>query len=120
MANLDIMEDENLVENSAEMGTYMYGQLQTLNEHQIVGDVRGGKGLLCAVELVKDRDTKESFPKEAELDAKALKLMNEHRLLGRAGNVISFAPPLSITKNEVDWVVKQVDEIITDLEKQLL
>ena len=120
MANLDIMENEGMVENSAEMGTYMYEQLQTLYEHPIVGDVRGGKGLLCAVELVKDRDTKESFPKEAELDKKALKLMNEHRLLGRAGNIISFAPPLSITKDEVDWVVKQVDEIITDLEKQLL
>ena len=120
MANLDIMEDEKLVENSAEMGTYMYEQMQTLYEHPIVGDVRGGKGLLCAVELVKDRDTKESFPKEAGLDDKARKLMNEHRLLGRAGNVISFAPPLSITKDEVDWLVKQVDEMITGLEKQLL
>ena len=42
LANLEIMEGEGMVENSAEMGTYMYEQLQTLYEHPIVGDVRGG------------------------------------------------------------------------------
>jgi adenosylmethionine-8-amino-7-oxononanoate aminotransferase len=107
-----------MVENSAEMGTYLYEQLQTLYEHPIVGDVRGGKGLLAAVELAKDRDTKEKFPKEAELSKKATALMNEHGLLGRAGDVISFSPPLCITRDEVDFVVKQVDSIIGKLESQ--
>ena len=119
LANLDIMEGEGMVENSAEMGTYMYEQLQTLYEHPIVGDVRGGMGLLCAVELVKDRDTKESFPAEAKLADKIAPLMNEHNLLGRPGNAIYLAPPLCITKDEVDHVVSQVDSVITKLEAQL-
>ncbi|MCY3637926.1 MAG: aspartate aminotransferase family protein [Chloroflexi bacterium] len=119
MANLDIMEGEGMVENSAEMGNYMYEQLQTLYEHPSVGDVRGGMGLLCAVELVKDRDTKESFPAEAKLADKIAPLMNEHNLLGRPGNSIYLAPPLCITKDEVDHVVSQVDSVITKLEAQL-
>ena len=119
MANLDIMEGEGMVENSAEMGAYMYEQLQTLYEHPIVGDVRGGMGLLCAVELVKDRDTKESFPAEAKLSEKMVPLMNEHNLLGRPGNAIYLAPPLCITRDEVDHVVAQVDSVITKLEAQL-
>ena len=119
MANLDIMEGEGMVENSAEMGAYMYEQLQTLYEHPIVGDVRGGMGLLCAVELVKDRDTKESFPAEAKLADKIAPLMNEHNLLGRPGNSIYLAPPLCITRDEVDHVVAQVDSVITKLEAQL-
>ncbi len=119
MANLDIMEGEGMVENSAEMGAYMYEQLQTLYEHPIVGDVRGGMGLLCAVELVKDRDTKESFPAEAKLSEKMVPLMNEHNLLGRPGNSIYLAPPLCITRDEVDHVVSQVDSVITKLEAQL-
>ena len=119
MANLDIMEGEGMVENSAEMGAYMYEQLQTLYEHPIVGDVRGGMGLLCAVELVKDRDTKESFPAEAKLAEKMVPLMNEHNLLGRPGNSIYLAPPLCITRDEVDHVVSQVDSVITKLEAQL-
>ena len=119
LANLEIMEGEGMVDNSARMGDYLYEQLQTLYEHRIVGDVRGGMGLLAAVELVKDRDTREKFPKEAELSKKMGPLMNKHGLLGRGGDVISIAPPLCITKDEVDHIVRQVDEIIGEVEEVL-
>ena len=119
LANLKIMEGEGMVDNSAEMGTYLYEQLQTLYEQPIVGDVRGGMGLLAAVELVKDRDTKEKFPKEAELSKKLTPLMNRHGLLGRATDVIALAPPLCITKDEVDHLVSAVDAVISDAEKIL-
>ena len=119
LANLEIMESEGMVENSAQMGDYLFEQLQTLYEHRIVGDVRGGMGLICGIELVKDRDTRERFPKEVELSKKLNPLMAEHGLLGRAGDVISLAPPLCITKDEVDHLVKQVDEVIGEAEKIL-
>lgn len=119
LANLEIMEGEGMVENSAKMGDYLYEQLQTLYEHRIVGDVRGGMGLLAAVEIVKDRDTKEKFPKDAELGKKFSAAMNRYGLLGRAGDVISMAPPLCITKDEVDFLVKQVDAAITEVENTL-
>ena len=119
LANLEIMEGEGMVDNSAEMGQYMHEQLQTLYEHPIVGDVRGGMGLLCAVELVKDRDTKEPFPADAKLADKIAPLMGEHRLLGRPGGSVYLSPPLCITKDEVDHAVAQVDAVIGKLEAQL-
>ncbi|MDP6560680.1 MAG: hypothetical protein QF619_11290, partial [Candidatus Binatia bacterium] len=44
-----IIEEEGMVENSAKMGSYLYDQLQKLYEHSIVGDVRGGLGLMTAI-----------------------------------------------------------------------
>ena len=84
-----------------------------------MGDVRGGKGLLCGVELVKDREARERFPKEAELGRKLNRAFEKHGLLGRAGDVISLAPPLCITKGEVDYLVEQVNEIIGEVEREL-
>ena len=119
LANLEIIEKEGLVENSARMGEYFFEQLQTLYEHRIVGNVRGGKGLLCAVELVKDRNTREQFPKETQLGKKLHPIMARHGLLGRAGDVISLAPPLIVTKNEVDYLVEKIDAVIDDVERVL-
>ena len=119
LVNLDIIEREGLVENAAQMGDYLLEQLQTLYEHPIVGDVRGGKGLLCAVELVKDRETKERFPADAKLGSRMGLLMREHNLLGRWGDVISLCPPLTITKDEVDHLVDAIGSIIGQLENDL-
>ncbi len=119
LANLDIMENEGVVENSAEMGDYLYEQLQTLYEHPIVGDVRGGMGVLCAVELVQDRDTKEKFPEAAQLTAKLTAAMERNGLLGRAGDVVSLAPPLTITKDEVDFVVHALDSSLEEVQTKL-
>ena len=119
LANLAIMENEGVVENSAEMGDYLYEQLQTLYEHPIVGDVRGGMGLLAAVEVVQDRDTKERFPQEAQLSAKLSRIMDKNGLLGRAGDIISVAPPLTITKDEVDFVVQALDRTLEEVQTEL-
>jgi len=60
LRNLQILEDEHLVERAAEKGAHLQRRLQDLRSHEIVGDVRG-LGLLAGVELVRDKDTKESF-----------------------------------------------------------
>ena len=119
LTNLEVMENEGMVENSEQMGDYLFEQLQTLYEHRIVGDVRGGKGLICGIEVVKNRDTREKFPKEAELSKKLNSAMDRHGLLGRAGDVIPLSPPLCITKDEVDHLVKQVSEVIGEVESTL-
>ena len=119
LANLEILETEGMVENSARMGDYLYEQLQALYEHPTVGDVRGGMGLLAAVELVKDRDTKEKFLKEAQISKKLKPIFDEHGLMGRAGDVIPLSPPLCITKDEVDHLVHELDEAIGELERTL-
>src|SRR5262249_34676498 len=58
LANLDVLQRELLVRNAADMGGYLFGRLQELYRYDIVGQVRGGLGLMCAVELVADRATK--------------------------------------------------------------
>ena len=120
LANLEILEGEELVQNSAEMGQYLYEQLNTLYEHPIVGDIRGGLGLLSAIEFVKDRDTKEKFPKEADLGDKLTRSLRRHGLLTRQrGDLMLLIPPLCITRDEVDHVVRELDNVIGEVEKEL-
>ncbi len=119
LANLEIMENENLAARSKEMGAYLFERLQTLRKHSIVGDVRGGMGLLCALELVKDRKTLEQFPKAAKLDELAVRVMREHRMLGRAGHIIPVAPPLCINRDEIDEAVDRLDSVLTKLANEL-
>ncbi len=120
LANLEIFEKEDLVGNSAQMGAYLNQQLQTLYEHPSVGDIRHAQGLLFGIDLVKDRRTREKFPKEAEMRKRVTRLMHKHGLfLLIAGDVIELAPPLCITKDEVDHLVRQVTAVIGDLEKEL-
>ena len=119
LANLDIMESEGLVERSREMGGYLLERMRELDRFRIVGEVRGGLGLFCAVELVCDRQTRAPFPKDFDLAGRATRLMREHRLLGRAGSVIPVAPPLCITREEIDEAVERLGGVIGSLEKEL-
>ena len=67
LRNIEIIEDEGLVQNSADMGEYFVEQLEGLqDEHPIVGDA-WGRGLFFAVELLADRDTRAKFPEEFKL-----------------------------------------------------
>ena len=120
VANLKIFEREDLVGNSRRMGTYLYEKLQDLKKHKVVGDIRGGLGLLAAVELVQDRASRKSFPKEAGLARKLPKMLYERKLVSfRAGDIISVCPPLSINKSEIDFLVGTLDDAIGKIEKEL-
>ena len=119
LANLAICEREDLAGNSRRMGEYLTGRLQELYDHPIVGDVRG-IGLLQAVELVADRETKESFPPEAGLATRIPALLAERGLTSfRVGNIIPLCPPLCITKDEVDFMVNGIEGAIDTMEKEL-
>ena len=121
LTNLELIEQENLIENSAQMGTYLYEQLQILYEHPIVGDIRGGLGLLAGIELVKDRKTKEKFPKEMKVGQKLTKGFLAHGILTRQreGDMIYLCPPLCVTQEDVDYVVRNLNEVLGDVAKEL-
>ncbi|MDA0232350.1 MAG: aspartate aminotransferase family protein, partial [Chloroflexi bacterium] len=120
LANLKIFEKEDLVGNSRRMGDYLFDQLQRLYDHQIVGDVRGGLGLLAAVELVQDRQNKTAFPASAGLAKRLPKMLYDRKIVSfRAGDVISLCPPLSITADEIDFIVNALDDALTQLESDL-
>ena len=120
LANLDIFEDEDLPGNSKRMGEYLYDQLQRLRKHQIVGDIRGGLGLLAAVELVQDRDNKTPFPARAGLAKRLPPILFERGLVSfRAGDVISLCPPLIVDKSEIDYIVDAVDGALGTISQDL-
>jgi 4-aminobutyrate aminotransferase-like enzyme len=111
MANLNYIATNNLRENAKQVGCYLKDRLWELAErHPIIGDVRG-MGLLVAVELVRNRATKEPAPDLA------LRVMDETKkrglIIGKGGlhaNTLRICPPLIISKADVDVAIGVLDE----------
>ena len=119
LKNIEIMERERMVENSAAMGTYLLDGLKELKEkHQIIGDVRG-LGLMCGMELVKDRKTKESFPPEADLAARLTQGFSDNGVLLRGGDAMNIMPPLCVTAGEIDDILLVMDRVFEATSKDL-
>ncbi|MFQ5852690.1 MAG: aspartate aminotransferase family protein [Candidatus Binatia bacterium] len=107
LKNVEIMERERLWENAARMGNRLYeGLRQTFGENPHVGDIRGGRGLLAAIELVEDRASKASFPTERKVGPRIHQEMIRRGVVTRLrGESIFFAPPLVITGAQVDRLI---------------
>jgi 4-aminobutyrate aminotransferase len=100
LATIDLIEKEYL-NNALEMGAYMKSALEEIQSgHSTIGDVRG-IGLMLGVDFVKDHHTKKH---NIEIRDRVEKLAFEHGMisLGCGKSSIRFAPPLSISKNEID------------------
>jgi adenosylmethionine-8-amino-7-oxononanoate aminotransferase len=111
LKNIEIIENEHMVQNADEVGAYFKEQLEGLKvDHSIVGDVRG-IGLLLAIEVVSDQDTRSKFPAEAKISEHLNESFRKHSLIlkCRAGDIISLGPPLCITRDEVDKIVHAID-----------
>jgi adenosylmethionine-8-amino-7-oxononanoate aminotransferase len=112
LKNIEIFEEEKLPERAAEMGTYLRTQLEELRAHPTVGDVRG-VGLLQALELVSDKATKTNFGRGHKFTDRVSDLLNERGFLSRVWGVLNVAPPLVVTKGEIDRIVTIIDESLT-------
>lgn len=118
--NLKIMEEENMVENAAKMGEYIEKQVEMLSEkHPSIGDFRN-TGLLGCIELVKNRKTKEPMtpwnakPSEMEVSNKIATKMRELGLFTFVRwNYIFIAPPLCVTKSEIDEGLEIISKMIS-------
>ncbi|MCB1754015.1 MAG: aspartate aminotransferase family protein [Gammaproteobacteria bacterium] len=121
-ANLDIVDGEDLAGRSADVGGYLQQKLQeTFAEHPMVGEVRG-VGLMAALEFVADKDKKQRFEPSQTIGAKVSAACLEEGLIARAmphGDILGFAPPLIITREEVDTLVamskRAVDKVYATL-----
>ncbi len=120
LKNIEIIENEGLVENSAIVGAYLKEQLQELtDEHPIVGDVRG-LGLLVAMELVSDREAKTRFSPDLMIADRLNEKFRRHGLIFRVGGeILNIGPPLCITRGEVDEIVHAIDLSLGELEDEL-
>ncbi len=114
LATIELIE-QGYLHNANEMGSYMMDVLNQLaNDHPSIGQVRG-RGLMIGVEFVKDRLTREPDDKvrDRAVDHAFLRGM---LLLGCGKSVIRFAPPLSVTKAEIDEAMDIFDEALTAAE----
>ncbi len=113
-----------LVDNAARVGKYMKERLMELAEKsRIIGDVRG-LGLMIGIELVKDKRTKEKFPRSLTRDGKGLPQIftgtcfKKGLILYSAGfNCLRISPPLILTKSEADQGLAIFEEALKEVEK---
>jgi 4-aminobutyrate aminotransferase len=115
LATLDVLEREG-VKNAAEVGSYMLQRLGTWpQKHAIVGDVRG-RGLMLAVEIVKD---KESKTPDSEARDRIVEAAFERGVLflGAGANSIRISPPLIVSREEADVAMDILEECISNAHK---
>ncbi|MFN8591477.1 MAG: aspartate aminotransferase family protein [Thermomicrobiales bacterium] len=117
LKNIEIFEEEGLVGQSAEKGRYLRSRLEELRAHPSVGDVRG-VGLMHGLDLVRNKETKEGWPKGHAFTARLGEETLKRGLVTRSWDVIHFAPPLVVTKDEIDRMVEIVDESLTAVEQE--
>jgi hypothetical protein len=107
---LRILEEESLVEVSATKGEWLRALLRDrLGDHPAVGEIRG-RGLMVGVELVRDRETREAFPRALKLVETVVRTARERGLLlysgtgnadGVDGDVVLIGPPFVVTDEEL-------------------
>jgi adenosylmethionine-8-amino-7-oxononanoate aminotransferase len=116
MANLDIVQGEDFPTQAAEKGrTLLDGLKERLDNHPHVGEVRG-LGLMVAVEIVEDRQTKAEFAADEKVGARINQAMQNHGLFSRMrGDVVCLAPPIVITDQELEQVIDAVTNAIGDV-----
>lgn len=121
LANLNIIEREGLVENSARQGERLLAGFRELaGRHDLIGDVRG-KGLFLGIELVTDRQTKQPVDEKISM-AVAAKCKEHGLLIGRTNrsltgfnNILNFSPALTITDQQVDTVIERLDRALGEV-----
>jgi L-2,4-diaminobutyrate transaminase len=123
IANLNLLDELGLVGNAGETGAYFLDGLKgALSDHPIVGDVRG-EGMLAAVEFVRDRDSAERFDPADKVGPRiAAALLERSKVIGRAmpqGDILGFAPPLCLSRDEADIVVEAAADAIGQVAREL-
>jgi adenosylmethionine-8-amino-7-oxononanoate aminotransferase len=123
LKNIEIIERERLGENATRMGDRLYAGLKAaFDNHPNVGDIRGGKGLLAAVELVEDRETKKNFAGDRKVAPRIQSEMMKRGVVTRTrpaagvhpapGDGVFFAPPLVVSAEEIDRFVNAASDAV--------
>jgi len=121
LKNIEIIEREDLAGNSARMGAVLYTALKDVfGDHPHAGDIRGGKGLLAAVEFVEDRPTKKNFAVDRKVGARLQAELKKRGVITRTrpaagddpapGDEVLFAPPLVITEEEIHRLISVLQD----------
>ncbi|MBT3604150.1 MAG: aspartate aminotransferase family protein [Candidatus Latescibacteria bacterium] len=113
LAVMDVIEEDGLQANARAVGGHcIEGMQRLMSKHTLIGDVRG-KGLMLGMELGRDRRTKEPAIEEAVVVLE--KARDRGLLIGKTGlfgNVLRIKPPLCITKDDIDFALDVLDEVL--------
>lgn len=123
LENIRILQDEKLIEHAAEISHYVEKKIGALRDHPIVGEVRV-KGLIGAIELVKDKKTRARFDELGRVGGICREHCFDNNLVMRAcWDTMVFSPPLCITEAEVDeWAAltrKALDATLDDVKHEM-
>jgi adenosylmethionine-8-amino-7-oxononanoate aminotransferase len=124
LATLNILQSENLVENSARQGALL-GQLlyQSFASHPYIGDIRG-RGLFWTLEIVQDKATKQPFSadkhiasviQQAAFDAGLIVYYAHGCVDGKTGDLIHIGPPLIVSENQVSEIVHLLQRVLNEV-----
>ncbi len=118
VANLKLIDELNLVQNAGEVGNYLTTTMtEALAEHANVGEIRG-EGMMCAVEFVKDKGSRSFFDASEKVGPQIASALLAENVIGRAmpqGDILGFAPPFCLTKEEADEVVSKTVKAVTSV-----
>ncbi|MGY3437874.1 MULTISPECIES: aminotransferase [unclassified Marinovum] len=110
VANLKLLDQLGLVMNAGETGAYLNKVMaEALGDHAHVGEIRG-EGMMCAVEFVKDRDSRSFFDASEKVGPRVAAALLEQGVIGRAmpqGDILGFAPPFCLTPSEADEIAEK-------------
>jgi 4-aminobutyrate aminotransferase len=117
LTTIEIIEDENLVENAAQVGAFALDRLgDMMQKHRLVGDVRG-QGFVIGIELVTDRDSK--TPAKDAAEAVMYRAMDAGLSFKTTfGNVLTLTPPLTLTQGEMAKAIDIIDAAIGDVARE--
>ncbi|RNF33444.1 aspartate aminotransferase family protein [Paracoccus methylarcula] len=118
IANLKLIDELGLVKNAGETGNYFWQTMrEALGDHPNVGEVRG-EGMLCAVELVADKEKRQFFDAAEGKGAKVVAAMLKRGVIARAmpqGDILGFAPPLCLSRAEADQIVSVTKDSVAEV-----
>ena len=114
-ATLEVIEEENILENVNKVGTFIMEKLKKIKDsHKIVGYVRG-KGLLIAIDLVKDKNSNEAFNEAGKMVYQ--RAFSKGLAWIPAGNILRLAPPLVMTEKLAAKALEIIDGSIYETEE---
>ena len=115
LASIEVIEEENLVERSAHLGELFLKRMAEMKQrHPIIGDTRG-KGCLLAMEIVKDRETKEPFVEAGQMIYQ--KAFSKGLAWVPSGHILRLSPPLILDDDVALKGLDIIEEAVAETEK---
>lgn len=112
---IDVITKEGLLENVQEVSPHFQERLQALGEHKYIGEARG-VGLMAALEVVADKETKEALPSELSISERIANKALDNGLICRPlGAAIVLGPPFIITEDQIDFTVDTLEKTMAEV-----